>query len=288
MTIQDANTRLLFQLYHMYGDSEAANIADLVMEKITGWKRIDRVINKEVKLSQEMEILLEKYISELSDLKPVQYVLNESWFYGMKFFVNENVLIPRPETEELVEWVILHVQGLQKRSPRILDIGTGSGCIPVTLKKKLNDAIVYACDVSENALEVARENAKLHETEIRFIQADIFDREQLKLLPSFDIIVSNPPYIPYEEKTTLEENVLRHEPHLALFVPDNDPLIFYRAIAEFGKEKLLPGGNIFVEIHEELSHRTAELFLSKGFTDAEIKKDMQRTDRMIKTGISVA
>lgn len=282
MTIHAANNRLLFQLYHIYDNSEAANIADLVMENITGWKRIDRIIHKEVTFSRPMESTLEKYISELLDHKPVQYVLKEAWFAGLKFIVNENVLIPRPETEELAGWIISTARSLPGTSISILDIGTGSGCLAVAIKKKLPGSAVFACDISTAALEVAKQNADLHSAEVVFIEADILDRKQWNDFPYFDFIISNPPYIPISQKQQMNENVVLHEPHPALFVTDEDPLVFYRAIATFSKEKLLPGGYVFVEIHEDLYAATAEIFTAAGFGDVEINKDMQGKNRMIR------
>lgn len=317
MTIHEAQQQLLVQLYNLYDNREAANIADWVMEHITGWKKIDRIINKKLPLLPDRIAQLEQYTKELLQHKPVQYVLHEAWFCGMPFYVDENVLIPRPETEELVEWVLPEAEsrkpgggsrkyevGSTKSDPgraenqplaassyflpptsylSILDIGTGSGCIPVSLKKKLPQAEVYACDVSEAALAVAAKNAgTLLQTSVHLIQADFLNTASWQQLPAVDIIVSNPPYIPQNNKQAMQPNVLEHEPHLALFVPDNDPLLFYNAIADFAQQKLLPGGCIFAEIHEDLGEQTKALFLSKGFASAELKKDMQGKDRMIK------
>jgi release factor glutamine methyltransferase len=277
MTIKEANKRLLFQLYHVYDNSEAANIADLVMENITGWKRIDRLVNSQVKLSAHMLQLLDKYTEELLTYMPVQYVLNEAWFCGLKLFVNNHVLIPRPETEELVAWALSISENTKIK---ILDIGTGSGCIPISIKNKLPAAIVYACDISQDALAVAEKNADIHQTKIFYLLSDILDREQWKNIPEMNMIISNPPYIPLKEKLMMNDNVVKHEPHVALFVNDDDPLVFYKAIAAFAEEKLLPGGNLFLETHEDLAAETALLF--NKFSHAEIKKDMQGKQRMIR------
>lgn len=268
MTIQEANQRLLFALSHIYDSSEAANIADLVMENITGQKRIDRVLNHTARMSAHMEQLMNKYIKELSIHKPVQYVLHEAWFYGMKFYVDENVLIPRPETEELVEWIVSEVKN---PTATILDIGTGSGCIAVALKKKLPRTQVYACDISKKALEIAEKNAEANGTRIKFFQTDILNEDERRDLPGIDIIVSNPPYIPLLEKRSMRKNVFDHEPHLALFVEDNNPLVFYKAIAAIHAKA------IYCEVHENLAHQVAALFKT-----AEIRKDMQGKERMIK------
>lgn len=281
MTIHEANMRLLFQLYELYDNREAANIADFVMENITGWKRIDRLVNKEVKCSPAMEQQLNKYIHQLATHKPVQYVLHEAWFAGMRFYVDENVLIPRPETEELVNLVIKETtadETYRTIDKAILDIGTGSGCIAIAIKRNLPEVNVYAIDVSESVLDVARKNAQQNNVEPTFEKINFLDESQWLLLPSFDIIVSNPPYIPLQEKSKMHNNVAQFEPHLALFVPDNDPMLFYKAIARFAENKLLPGGKIFVEIHEDYGEEVREVFGSK----AEIIKDMQGKERFLK------
>jgi|SRR5271154_1191244 len=325
MTIHDAQQKLLFRLYDMYDNGEAAAITNMVMENISGWKRIDRVINKTVPLSMPQEELFKKYFEELSTYKPVQYVLHEAWFCNMKFYVDENVLIPRHETEELVEWVVEEVRSekLEDRSRKsevrgkkentrdkeqearnneqdstfntqhsqfpipnssftILDVGTGSGCIPIVLKKKIPGANIFSCDVSEKALDVAKKNALSNKVDINFFLLDFLDKEKRKELPSCNIIVSNPPYIPLSDKNSMPANVINFEPHVALFVNENDPLIFYNAIADFALEKLLPPGLIYTEIHEDLSSNVKELFLQKGFQDVTIKKDIHGKTRMLK------
>jgi release factor glutamine methyltransferase len=267
------------------------------MENLVGWKKIDRIINKNVPLSMPQLELFEKYLQELSTNKPVQYVLHEAWFCNMKFYVDENVLIPRPETEELVEWIVDEVRSKKSevRSKKsdspftihhspftILDIGTGSGCIPIALKKKLDDVNIYSCDISGKALEVAKRNALSNDADVNFLQLDFLNKEQRDELPSCNIIVSNPPYIPSNEKTSTPANVVNFEPHIALFVNDNDPLIFYNAIADFALEKLLPHGMIYAELHENLSSDVKKLFLQKGFQNVTIKKDLHEKNRMLK------
>lgn len=198
----------------------------------------------------------------------------------MKFYVDQNVLIPRPETEELADWVISDCKfPIQQLS--LLDIGCGSGCISIFLKRKLRKADVWACDLSESALAVAERNAKNLGAEIHFFQMDILNEMERNRLQSFDIIVSNPPYIPENDKTQIAPNVLHFEPGTALFVPDTDSLLFYRAIADFGKKKLNPGGAIYVEINEDLGDAVLKLFQSKDY-EAIIKKDMQGKNRMVK------
>jgi release factor glutamine methyltransferase len=281
MTIQQARQQLLFQLFHIYNEREARAIADLVMENLTGWKKIDRVMNKEVPLSLPKEQLLQEYTSELLGHKPVQYVLQEAWFAGMKFFVDKSVLIPRPETEELVNWVVSDLQ-LPIADLTIIDIGTGSGCIAVALKKKLQDATIFACDISEHALEIAKANAASHQASVEVLLSDFLNKQERNQLPAVDIIVSNPPYIPVSERASIPENVLKFEPHLALFVSDDDPFQFYHAIADFAKQKLTTTGAVYVEIHEDLSVAVRELFSKKGFKKVELKKDLQEKNRMVK------
>jgi release factor glutamine methyltransferase len=280
MTIQQASQQLVLQLAAVYDGREAANIVDWVMEHLTGWTKIDRVIHKEAALEQEKQQLLERYTQELLQHKPVQYVLREAWFCGMKLYVDENVLIPRPETEELVDWI---VQSTGARfTGKILDVGTGSGCIPVALKKKLSEGELYSCDVSKEALGVARKNAADQNVDIHFFHLDFLDGSARKILPQIDILVSNPPYVPLSDKQTMQKNVVDHEPHLALFVQDDDALIFYSALAAFATTHLLPGGAIYAEIHENLGNSVQELFRVKGFTHTELKKDMQGKERMIR------
>jgi release factor glutamine methyltransferase len=278
MTFYEAQQLLQKALTDLYDDREAANIAGWVMEHVTGLPKIDRIMHKQSPLAPERADQLQEYTRQLLTHKPVQYVLHEAWFCGMPFYVDEHVLIPRPETEELVEWIVAEVVG---QEASILDIGTGSGCIPVSLKKKLPQAEVFACDVSEGALNVAARNAAAQETPIHFLQVDFLDADSWSSLPEVDIIVSNPPYIPQSDKNTMLQNVLAYEPHLALFVPDNDALVFYDAIARFAQQTLPKHGCVFVEIHEDLGKQTKALFESKGFY-AEVKKDFQGKDRMVR------
>lgn len=302
MTLHEAQQQLTTSLYSLYDNREAANIADWVIEHVTGMRKIDRIMHKQSPLPPEQLTQIQQHTRELLTHKPVQYVLHEAWFYGMAFYVDENVLIPRPETEELVEWVVEEVRGQKSEAGgqknedssyilpptsyfSILDIGTGSGCIPISLKKKLPYTEVYACDVSEQALAVASKNAATQQTPVQFLQIDFLNTNTWPALPAVDIIVSNPPYIPHHNQNTMLQNVLAYEPHLALFVPNEDPLVFYNAIARFAKEKLRPGGSIFVEIHEDMGEQTKALFELNGFV-AFIKKDLQGKDRMVKAELT--
>ena len=281
--------QLRFQLFHIYDEREAGNIADLVMENITGWQKIDRVVNKTVPLSAIQENKLTDYTKALLAHTPLQYVLHEAWFYDMKLYVDENVLIPRPETEELVDWLVktvlsseFIVRSAVEETKRVLDIGTGSGCIPLAIKKKLKTAEVHACDVSAGALNVAKKNATEQQLSIDFHLLDILNETVRNQLPVFDIIVSNPPYIPQKDNATMAANVLEYEPALALFVEDNDPLLFYKVIADFATTHLSKQGLIFLEIHEEMGADLISLFKEKGFANIELRKDLQGRDRMLK------
>ena len=284
MTIREANRHIFNQLKTIYDEPEAENISDWVLEHLTGAKKTDRVIHKEKLISAEQALQLNHYLSRLLQHEPVQYVLNEAWFCGLKFYVDKNVLIPRPETEELVEWIISDCK-FPIDTLSILDIGTGSGCIPIALKKRLGKADVWSCDISPEALKVANRNAMTLGIQVKFIELNFLDKKQRDKLSSFDIVVSNPPYIPVKDKETMRQNVLAHEPASALFVPDNDALIFYKAIAEFGKDHLAKNGIIYTEINESLGEATATMFESNGYKTV-IKKDMQGKDRMIKAFIN--
>ncbi len=283
MNMQEATYFLLNKLTIIYDKSEASQITDWVMEKLTGSKKAERMIYKNEAITKEEEILLQQYTERLLQNEPVQYVLNEAWFDNMIFYVDKNVLIPRPETEELVEWIINQYNSTVDEL-KILDIGSGSGCIPISLKKRIPKAEVWSCDISNEALTVAKKNGEDLGQEVNFIQLDFLDQHSWKQLPKFDIIVSNPPYIPEKDKETMQPNVLQYEPATALFVPDNDALVFYKVIAEFGKTHLEKGGTIFMEIHESLGKEIVELFQSYDYS-AEIKKDMQEKDRMVKAGL---
>jgi release factor glutamine methyltransferase len=230
------------------------------------------------------EARVKDYTERLKQQEPVQYILREAWFGNQKFYVDPQVLIPRPETEELVDWIIQDHR--TAASPlRILDIGTGSGCIPITLKKNTPNAEVWAIDISEGALRVAQQNAEKIGAAVQFLQLDILDTGNWSSLPVFDIIVSNPPYIPEHNKASMQANVLEHEPHIALFVPDTDALVFYKAIADFAISHLTPNGLLYLEIHEDLGQAVLEMLAGKGF-EALLKKDMQQKDRMVRSGLA--
>lgn len=279
MSIELAYQQLASQLENLYEKREAHTIANWVIEHITSLKRIDRIVQKDKSLNDREAALLKDMTAQLLAHRPMQYVLGEAWFAGMPFFVNESVLIPRPETEELIEWIVVE----NNRNPirQILDIGTGSGCIPITLKKKLPDASVMSIDISAGALGVAKINAGSLGAHIDLREMDFLQEESWSALPVVDCIVSNPPYIRLSEKSNMAENVLAYEPALALFVPDNDALLFYKKIAAFAKKHLVAKGHIFMEINEALAPEVIALFQQHGY-QTTLRKDLQGKDRMVK------
>lgn len=282
MQVQEAFIKVRKELISLYGDRESEQIAHWVIERITGLTRSGRLLHKSDLLTEDQESTFHQCLSELLAWRPVQYVLGESWFAGMKFFVDERVLIPRPETEEMVEEVESRKSKIESEQPvRLLDVGTGSGCIAISLKKKNEGWDVWGVDKSNDALAVARINAKNLGADIHFFQADILDDKSRALLPVFDIIVSNPPYIPVKDKDQMRDNVLKYEPHAALFVNNNDPIIFYREIIHFSVDHLKPGGLLFFEIHEQLAEEVISLLSSNGYLQIKLKQDMQGRDRMI-------
>lgn len=273
------------ELKSIYSESEIETIFFWIAEKILDKpvSMLKLALNEEwLEFEENRNRFLFK-LMELKSHKPIQYVLGESEFYSLKFLVNENVLIPRPETEELVEWILNDFNshsGQHEETINVIDIGTGSGCIPVTLKKHLPYTKIHALDFSEKALEVAKNNAGFHQTEIQFIHADFLNMD-FSNLPDFDIIVSNPPYISENEKGSMDKNVTDFEPASALFVPNNNPLVFYERIIEFAQEKLNPNGKIYVEINQDLANETEELFRNN-FKKVELKKDISGNFRMLK------
>ncbi|MEJ8819122.1 peptide chain release factor N(5)-glutamine methyltransferase [Lacibacter sp. H407] len=278
--------------------SEAEAMAALVVEHVAK-KKLHHIKQENISVEETQQI--DRILQQLLTHRPLQYVLNEAWFYGLKFEVNESVLIPRPETEELVDWIVKEVESGKKstkyevgstaslltthNSPlTILDIGTGSGCIPIALKKNLPETEVSAIDVCSEALHTATTNALNNETEVNFQLLDFLDESKWNELSKYDIIVSNPPYIKTTEANTMSKHVLEFEPHKALFVPDEDALLFYRKIADFALQHLQPNGAVYVEINQQLGNETVELFQQKGFT-VELRKDMSGNDRMLKASL---
>ncbi|MFN4006047.1 MAG: peptide chain release factor N(5)-glutamine methyltransferase [Chitinophagaceae bacterium] len=280
MTIQAAYQWLLQQLFERYDTREAANIANWLMEEATGFTKIDRIINKDFKLSVEQQTTITSWGEALTKGQPVQYVLGYCYWGNMQLKVNAHVLIPRPETEELAAWIVKSVANDTPLS--IADIGTGSGCIPIYLKKHLPQGEVYAIDVDANALQVAQANAIAQQTTIHFKQLDALRANEWQVLPPLDVLVSNPPYVLLSEAETMMPHVLDHEPHLALFVPDTNPLLFYQAIATQGLQYLKQDGWLFFEINEQYAAATVVLLEKLGYTNIVVQQDMQGKDRMLR------
>jgi release factor glutamine methyltransferase len=252
----------------------------ILLEHYFGIDRVKIAMEPELRLSESELLTLHFAVKELLKNKPIQYVLGETEFCGMKFFVEEGVLIPRPETEEMVRQLAV---GHWPLAAKILDIGTGSGCIAISLAKLLKDSVVTAVDVSEKALEIAKKNAAENDADVRFVLDDILNPKNPELIDNqYDIIVSNPPYVCESEKSEMRANVLDYEPSSALFVSDSDPLIFYRKILEFAQKTLKPNGEIWFEINEKLGQEMQNLCLEKGFKNVEIIKDFRGKDRILK------
>jgi release factor glutamine methyltransferase len=282
MTFELAEQSLTTALEGLYEDREAATIAAMVMEFVTGKSKMDRWLIKNEHLSNNHTKQLQKYTNQLLTGKPVQYVLGEAWFAGLCLIVNEHTLIPRPETEELValcaNWVATNLNS--KPGIKILEVGTGSGCISIALQQKIPAAIITAIDISVGAIEVATINAAKYNAPILFKTLDFLDETCWPNLDSYDIIISNPPYIAENEKTNITGHVLDFEPHIALFVANNHPLVFYNAIANFGNTHLNTGGGIFVEINQALGSQTTDAFTQHAYNTL-LHKDLFENDRMI-------
>jgi release factor glutamine methyltransferase len=266
--------RFIEQIAVLYDAAEATSIFYLTVEKIANWNRSQAMLNQ----LQEVENLeqYEEVMYQLVNGKPIQHILQETWFYGLRFQVSADVLIPRVETEELIQWILEEVDSASPLN--LLDIGTGSGCIAVTLKKNLPMATVHALDVSAAAISIAGANALANEVELELITSSILSYQSDL---QYDLIVSNPPYIKEDEKEAMQANVLDHEPHQALFVSNENPLLFYKAIADFALSNLNAGGQLFFEINEYLGEETVKMLADKGLLHITLKKDMQGKDRMI-------
>ena len=310
--IKEYKTQFIQKLSPNYDSVEAESFFYLILEEKQKLKRIDLALNPDLQFSSDEIMVWNSILAQLQHEIPIQYILGTTSFYGLDFEVNPDVLIPRPETEELVDWIVqitssefrgdelevgsgkLEVgdEKLEVRSQKIniLDIGTGSGCIAISLAKNIPNAQVFAIDVSEKALATAKKNAIMNQVDVNFIKTDILKTDDLQTLTTyhfplpnyFDIIVSNPPYVRELEKEEIKKNVLDNEPHLALFVEDNDALIFYRKIAELAQRNLSLNGQLFFEINQYLGKETIDLIEKMGFKNIELRKDIYGNDRMIK------
>ncbi|MFH6934575.1 peptide chain release factor N(5)-glutamine methyltransferase [Flavobacterium sp. FlaQc-30] len=284
MKIKQYRTQFIKELSPFYDAYEAESLFYLILEDKHKLRQIDLALNHDLTFSEADFTVWNSILEELKKEVPIQYLLGKTHFYGLEFEVNENVLIPRPETEELVEWVINENKAIDKKKKiKILDIGTGSGCIAISLAKNLPNAEVYAIDVSKKALETAKRNAISNKVEIIFMLKNVLELEILK--SNYDIIVSNPPYVRNLEKEEIKKNVLDYEPHLALFVEDNDALIFYRKIADLAKKNLLEDGQLYFEINQYLGKEMTDLLDEMNFKSIELRKDIYDNDRMIKGNI---
>lgn len=284
MTIKKYRQYFINSLEDLYSIEELQSIFYLLAEKLLHLSRIDIALQLDDTLTSDEEINFNQAIDRLKIYEPVQYILGETEFFGYPFLVNKQVLIPRPETEELVSWII---EDVDKKETTILDIGTGSGCIAISLAKKLNNAVVSAIDISNKAIEVAKKNALVNNVNVEYSSVDVLNFEdklvlQDKWKSKFDIIVSNPPYVRMQEKKLMQLNVIDHEPDIALFVEDDDPLLFYRRISELSRQYLKHNGTLYLEINEYLGVEMEKMLNEAGFKHVELKKDMFGKNRMIK------
>lgn len=283
MILKDFKVFFKNSLSEIYPKTEIDSFFFLLIEEYLGLKRIDTVIKPDFKIDEQKLSILKEALERLKKEVPIQYIIGKTEFYGLQFFVDKNTLIPRPETEELVEWVLKEIKSLKldvKQQISILDIGTGSGCIPVSIAKNLSNANITAIDVSPKALNVANNNAKINNVAVNFIETDILKVEELP--QKYDIIISNPPYVRELEKVEIHNNVLLNEPHLALFVSDENPLLFYDKIADLAQKNLVKNGVLFFEINEYLGLEMIKMLQLKGFQCVEVKKDLFGKERMIK------
>ncbi|MDW8852484.1 peptide chain release factor N(5)-glutamine methyltransferase [Flavobacterium sp. MMLR14_040] len=286
MRIKQYRTQFIKELSPFYDAYEAESFFYLILENKHKLRQIDLALNHELTFSDADLAVWSGFLNELKKEVPIQYLLGKTNFYGLDFEVNENVLIPRPETEELVEWIINENKKEEKsKKIKVLDIGTGSGCIAISLAKNLPNAEVYGIDVSKKAIETAKRNAINNNVDVTFMYLDILDTDVLTC--NFDIIVSNPPYVRNLEKEEIKKNVLDYEPHLALFVDDNDALIFYRKIAALAKSGLKDDGQLYFEINQYLGKEMTDLLEKMDFKNIELRKDIYDNDRMISCKVSI-
>ncbi|OIQ16285.1 MAG: protein-(glutamine-N5) methyltransferase, release factor-specific [Flavobacterium sp. MedPE-SWcel] len=278
MKLRTYRDQFIQKLTPLYDSMEAESFFIITLENLKNWQRVDIALNPDAELTPDEIVKWDKVLEALEQQKPIQYIFEKAHFYGLEFAVNKHTLIPRPETEELVDWIVN--DNKVKENIKILDIGTGSGCIAISIAKNIPNAKVYAIDVSPEALTVAQNNAKQNNVDITFWQKDILATTSLP--EQFDIIVSNPPYVRNLEKQEIKDNVLDHEPHLALFVEDNDPLLFYNKIADLAKNSLTTDGKLYFEINQYLGNETAKMIEKYNYKNIEVRKDIYGNDRMIK------
>jgi release factor glutamine methyltransferase len=301
MNIKKYRAQFSTSLSPIYPKTEIDSFFFILVDEYLNLERIDVTLNPDFKINNESLLVLNRALEKLENEEPIQYIIGNTEFYGLPFLVDKHTLIPRPETEELVEWILLEAAKLQSsnasKSLNILDIGTGSGCIPISLAKKIPTATISAIDVSVGALKIAKKNATLNKVKVEFIEANILQTEHLNIFADsstssntiskkqFNIIVSNPPYVRELEKKEIQNNVLQNEPHLALFVSNENPLIFYEKIADLSKQNLTKDGLLFFEINQYLGQETLKILIEKGFKNIELRKDVFGNERMIKANI---
>ena len=278
--VKDIRNHYCEQLCSIYDKDEANAMILILLEHYFKIDRVKMALEPQLRLSESEMLTFHFAVKDLLRNKPIQYIIGETEFCDLKFKVNENVLIPRPETSEMIYKIVTNQKTKDKSQKSILDIGTGSGCIAISLAKLLPQSKVYALDISEKALEVAKENAINNEADVTFIHDDILSLTN-KIDTKFDIIVSNPPYVRELEKAEMRDNVLNWEPHNALFVSDNDPLIFYRTILEFAKSHLKENGEVWFEINEYLGKEMKDLCCEMGFSNVNIYKDFREKERFL-------
>jgi len=281
MSLQEIKIFLKQKLASTIDAVELSSLIGILIEAVTGWNRMQQIVNVNTELTKVQQAQLENYTEQLLAGKPIQYILGKAWFMGSEFMVNEHVLIPRPETEELVEWIISYAS-IMNKPLSIVDIGTGSGCIPIALQLALPNCTLTGLDISKDALAVAQMNAKNLNTSIAWLEEDVLNTAALDTV--YDIIVSNPPYIPIREKKDMQEQVLNFEPSIALFVSNEDPLIYYRAIAKIGKQSLSKNGQLFFEIHYDQGKAILALLDELNY-HAELKQDSFGKNRMIRASL---
>ena len=279
MHLQEFKKKFFLELDKLYPETEVQSFFNILIEFKLNLTRVEIALQPTFEISNTDLDFLQKALKALKKHIPIQYILGETVFYGLTFNVNTNVLIPRPETEELIDWIVKDHK--DKKNIKILDIGTGSGCIAISLAKNLPNAAVFALDISSKAIKTAKINATKNHVTVHFMEADIL--ALTKLTDTFNIIVSNPPYVRELEKEQMQENVLANEPHIALFVKDENPLLFYNKISNLAKSHLTNNGSLYFEINQYLGNETVTLLKSKGFKNIELKKDIFQVDRMIKT-----
>lgn len=280
MIVKTLKNHFLKELSSLYPSEEIQSFFSILSEKYLGMTRLELAINSERILSEDVSEKYMEAILRLKKFEPIQYIIGETEFFGLRFEVNNHTLIPRPETEELVDWILTESSTQHPQPRTLLDIGTGSGCIAISLAKNLPGSMVSAIDVSEEALHTAKQNALLNEVQINFEQQDIL--KTAKLFEAYDLIVSNPPYVRNSEKNKMQPNVLEFEPDSALFVSDEDPLLFYRKIAQLAQRHLTANGSLYFEINEYLTEDMIYLLKNIGFKSVLVKKDFFGKDRMIK------